>query len=466
TGDVGAVVVDNLAARTTRPGVGHLPEIVRGERRALVVADPDDAFGRHANHIFPDAVSVVVRVVHSHPQFFWWKLECLGQQLPRPFNRFLLEVIAERPVAQHFEKGVVTRGVTHRIEVVVLAAGTQAALHVGRAHVRQLLAAQEHVLELHHPRIGEQEGRIVGGNQRRGGHNGVAAILEELEETGANFCSFHAVASGSLDNGESRWRNRPARQNHDGTSNAGVANLGMGDDSNCGGAETATQEERRSFASLGVVGNWSASVLLAQLCRGQAFPVGIRAMDQRAYRGVTQPVRAQFGLDSRGAVALPHPRAYDHFTEAIVVLVMLLLQRAQRGFRFGLVATGVFEPRAQLALRVFATGEHAERAVVGAALGPVATRIALALHRGVTLTAMSARTDLWLPASRISRCSIWATRGLMPRLPRRLRWRRRRWCPCPPAAWRARRCRVPWRRPGCPLTTGARFPCPVRFARR
>src|SRR6185312_601449 len=115
--------------------------------------------------------------------------------------RFLLEVVAERPVAQHLEEGVVARGVADRVEVVVLAAGTQATLHVGRTRVRQLLAAEEHVLELHHPRVGEQECGVVGWNQRRGGHDSVAAALEKLEEKRANFCSFHAVAPGSSGNG-------------------------------------------------------------------------------------------------------------------------------------------------------------------------------------------------------------------------------------------------------------------------
>src|SRR3546814_21105911 len=65
----------------------------------------------------------------------------------------LLEVVAERPVAEHLEKGVVARGVADLVEVVVLAAGTQAALDIGRAHVAALLRAKEHVLELDHARV-------------------------------------------------------------------------------------------------------------------------------------------------------------------------------------------------------------------------------------------------------------------------------------------------------------------------
>ena len=150
-GDVRPVVVEDLGAGAAGAGVGHLPEVVGGERRALVVADADDALGRQANVVTPDGVGLVVGVVHGGEQALGRDLPDLGQQLPGPGDRLLLEVVAERPVAQHLEEGVVAGGVAHRIQVVVLAAGTQAALDVGRAHVAGLLGAQEHVLELDHP---------------------------------------------------------------------------------------------------------------------------------------------------------------------------------------------------------------------------------------------------------------------------------------------------------------------------
>jgi hypothetical protein len=52
------------------------------------------------------------------------------------------------------------------LEVVVLAAGAHAALRGGRARVVALLLAEEHVLELHHAGVGEQQRRIVAGHQR------------------------------------------------------------------------------------------------------------------------------------------------------------------------------------------------------------------------------------------------------------------------------------------------------------
>ena len=81
-------------------------------------------------------------------------------------DRLALEVVAEGEVAEHLEEGVVARGVADVLEVVVLAARAHAALRAGRAHVGALLLAEEHVLELHHAGVGEQQRRIVAGHER------------------------------------------------------------------------------------------------------------------------------------------------------------------------------------------------------------------------------------------------------------------------------------------------------------
>ena len=54
-------------------------------------------------------------------------------ELPSPFNGFFLEVVAEGPVAEHLEEGVVVGVVADVFEVVVLAAGADALLRVGCA---------------------------------------------------------------------------------------------------------------------------------------------------------------------------------------------------------------------------------------------------------------------------------------------------------------------------------------------
>ena len=195
-GNALAVIVEDLRARAARAGVGHLPEIVRGERRALVVADAHDALGRHAHLLVPDLEGLVIGVIHGDPQLVGRQLEHAGQQLPGKGNRVALEVVAERPVAEHLEERVVARGVTHRVQIVVLAAGAQAALHVRGPHVTRLFAAEKHVLERHHARVGEQQGRVAGRHQRAGRHDGVALGTEVVEEGGTDIGGFHADRAG------------------------------------------------------------------------------------------------------------------------------------------------------------------------------------------------------------------------------------------------------------------------------
>ncbi len=51
TPDLGAVVVEDFRAGAAGTRVGHLPEVVRRVAGALVVADADDALGRHATSL-------------------------------------------------------------------------------------------------------------------------------------------------------------------------------------------------------------------------------------------------------------------------------------------------------------------------------------------------------------------------------------------------------------------------------
>ena len=80
-------------------------------------------------------------------------------------NRFALEVVAEAEVAQHLKEGVVAARKANVFKVVVLAAGADALLRSGGALVVALLRPQEHVLELVHSGVGEQQRRVVGGHQ-------------------------------------------------------------------------------------------------------------------------------------------------------------------------------------------------------------------------------------------------------------------------------------------------------------
>ena len=146
---------------------------------------------------------LLVVVIDGDGEALLVEAEVLGEQLPGELDRALLEVVAEREVAEHLEEGVVARGVADVVEVVVLAAGAHALLRGRRAHVGARLLAGEHVLELHHAGVGEHQRRVVARHERRRRHDLVAVLLEEVEERSADVVDAgHLVAFGKAPGAE------------------------------------------------------------------------------------------------------------------------------------------------------------------------------------------------------------------------------------------------------------------------
>ncbi|EAP76176.1 hypothetical protein ISM_14960 [Roseovarius nubinhibens ISM] len=98
-----------------------------------------------------------------------------------------LEIVAKAKIAEHFKEGMVPRGIADIVEIIVLAAGTHAFLAGGRAAVIARLDPGKEVLELHHARVGEHQGRVVARHERRTLDNLVIIALVEIEEGRADF---------------------------------------------------------------------------------------------------------------------------------------------------------------------------------------------------------------------------------------------------------------------------------------
>ena len=176
-----AVEVD-LRAGAARAGLAHLPEVVlhRARQHPLrgQVLAPEiprlDVRVETGTGVAAEVGRVEPRGIESVD---------LGQQFPRPVDRLGLEVVPEGPVAEHLEEGVVIGVASDVLEVVVLAAGADALLRVGGAAVRAGALSKEDVLELVHPRVREEERRILVRHDRRTRDDGVAAAFaEEVEE--------------------------------------------------------------------------------------------------------------------------------------------------------------------------------------------------------------------------------------------------------------------------------------------
>src|SRR5690606_14213585 len=108
-GDMLTMVVENFGARPARTRVAHRPEIV-GPR------DADDARLRQARDLLPEIEGLVVVDIDGREQPVLRQTEYLRHQLPAQFDRDILEIIAEREIAEHLEEGVMPRGIADIVE--------------------------------------------------------------------------------------------------------------------------------------------------------------------------------------------------------------------------------------------------------------------------------------------------------------------------------------------------------------
>ena len=77
----------------------------------------------------------------------------------------------------------------------MLSARANALLRARRPGVLARLAAREDVLELDHPRVGEEKGRVLRGDERRGADAAVPTLLEEAKKALADLFGLHLVSA-------------------------------------------------------------------------------------------------------------------------------------------------------------------------------------------------------------------------------------------------------------------------------
>src|SRR5437899_8171595 len=84
------------------------------------------------------------------------------------------------------------RVVARLFEVVILYSCTHAFLRCrGPTSAFRLLESEEHLLELHHPRVGEQQGRIVAGNERGARPDRMPGATEIIQKSETNLSGLH-----------------------------------------------------------------------------------------------------------------------------------------------------------------------------------------------------------------------------------------------------------------------------------
>ena len=181
---LGAAVVVDLRARAAGAGHAHVPVVV-GQAAAL-----DPVLG-HADHVVPELGRLVVVVQDRDPEPALGEAEPAvglrpGQQLPGERDGLLLEVVAEREVAEHLEERAVPGGLADLLDV----RRPHALLAAGGAPERRRLLAEEIRLERLHAGVDQQQRGVVGDQAGRGDH-GVPALLEVAKETADDLCRLH-----------------------------------------------------------------------------------------------------------------------------------------------------------------------------------------------------------------------------------------------------------------------------------
>src|SRR5919109_1088334 len=154
--DAFAAVVEKLGVGAARPGPADRPEVVGAP-------EADDPLGRHAD-LLPEAhrglvlAEAELRVARENgdPEAVGVDLHVLEDELPRELDRAVLEVLAEREVAEHLEEREVGAVESDIVDV----RGSETLLHRRQQRRWRLLLAQE----VRHQRLhagARQERRVV-----------------------------------------------------------------------------------------------------------------------------------------------------------------------------------------------------------------------------------------------------------------------------------------------------------------
>ena len=120
-----------------------------------------------------------------------------GEEFPAPGNRFMLEVITEREIAEHFEIGTVTGCFAYVIDI----AGTDALLAGADSVPRWLLFTSEIGLHGRHTGIDKKDAGVILRDKRKAGEAEMAFGLKKAQEHLTQFIQavirMHSNTSGN-----------------------------------------------------------------------------------------------------------------------------------------------------------------------------------------------------------------------------------------------------------------------------
>ena len=186
----GTHVIVNLGTGATWAGVTHLPEVVM-----LVAVDDTVLLDMRSPSVKRLSVASDTLLFRSledgYIETVLVELDDLGEELPCEGDGLGLEVVAERPVAEHLEHGVVIGVMSDLLQVVVLTGDAETFLRVGYTRRGDGDITEDDVLELVHARVGEHQRGVALNDHRRGWDDLVTLRGEEVQEALTNFVGSH-----------------------------------------------------------------------------------------------------------------------------------------------------------------------------------------------------------------------------------------------------------------------------------
>ena len=176
------------------PVVVDLAVVAARARRAgspPVLSETRDALRGDADLLDPEPLGIHVVGVDARPESLGVEAEDVRGEIPRVVDRPFLEVVTDRPVAEHLEKRVMG-WIADRGDVVVFQSRAAKAF-LTRDEVRRRWRALsgDPRFERHHAGHGEEKRRIVVGNERETREPVMPALLEEAKKSLPDLSAAH-----------------------------------------------------------------------------------------------------------------------------------------------------------------------------------------------------------------------------------------------------------------------------------
>ena len=152
--------------------------------------------GLYAYLFRPDCKSFVVVLINGNPDVVYRQLQHLRAEFPRPRGCLVLEIIAEREVAEHFKIGAVARCFAHALDI----GRADAFLAGGHPLAGRRDLPGEIFFHRRHAGIDEQEAVIVLRDEREARQAKVPLGFKKAQVFFAKFveaCPFHTQISPS-----------------------------------------------------------------------------------------------------------------------------------------------------------------------------------------------------------------------------------------------------------------------------